>query len=444
MPKIQLRHDTAANWTTANPTLLAGEAGIETDTGKFKLGNGTDNWTTLAYAQGDIKDYVAGTGINIDILREALYVDTSTKYFLEQQIINHGAPDVTKDLEIIYRVPYLSSGSSDGLYWSRTTSASDNNNKNNYALFINARNGYASYRIREVNTNYNIVQIPSGGYADIKAKWNAATKVWDLSSKLNTESEFTYKVSIQPDDTVPTSSQLSSTRYQTTNLEDVANLHINYIDETKTAINVIPATSSVIGGVKPDGTTTTVDTNGTITAVTDPGGTIQTQINGLQTGLTSLQTEVTTLSGNVSTITTEFSALDSRVDATESDIEALTTTINQKTDKAQAATSSMPSSRYIDLTLGASPMTYTAIADGWMVFRKQNANNANQFIQLINETTSVATAVTHSGTNFDETVYLPVRKNDQITVEYNAGGALDYLRFVYADGTPTVTGGNNG
>jgi hypothetical protein len=49
---IQLRRGTAAQWVTANPTLAAGEAGFETDTGKFKLGNGTENWATLRYAGG--------------------------------------------------------------------------------------------------------------------------------------------------------------------------------------------------------------------------------------------------------------------------------------------------------------------------------------------------------------------------------------------------------
>lgn len=46
---IQLRKDTAANWTTANPVLAAGEPGVETDTNKVKLGNGTSTWSSLAY-----------------------------------------------------------------------------------------------------------------------------------------------------------------------------------------------------------------------------------------------------------------------------------------------------------------------------------------------------------------------------------------------------------
>jgi hypothetical protein len=43
------RKDTAANWTAANPILLSGEIGYETDTKKFKIGDGTTNWNSLAY-----------------------------------------------------------------------------------------------------------------------------------------------------------------------------------------------------------------------------------------------------------------------------------------------------------------------------------------------------------------------------------------------------------
>jgi hypothetical protein len=47
--RIQLRNDTAANWTEADPVLAAGEFGLETDTDYFKIGNGTSSWTELAY-----------------------------------------------------------------------------------------------------------------------------------------------------------------------------------------------------------------------------------------------------------------------------------------------------------------------------------------------------------------------------------------------------------
>jgi hypothetical protein len=46
---IQFRRDTAANWTSTNPTLAAGELGYETDTKKFKIGNGSTAWNSLTY-----------------------------------------------------------------------------------------------------------------------------------------------------------------------------------------------------------------------------------------------------------------------------------------------------------------------------------------------------------------------------------------------------------
>ena len=50
--RLQQRRDTAANWTSNNPTLATGEIGFETDTKKFKIGDGSTAWTSLAYAFG--------------------------------------------------------------------------------------------------------------------------------------------------------------------------------------------------------------------------------------------------------------------------------------------------------------------------------------------------------------------------------------------------------
>lgn len=50
--QILLRRDTATNWTSTNPVLSSGEMGFETDTGKFKIGNGSTAWAALAYSAG--------------------------------------------------------------------------------------------------------------------------------------------------------------------------------------------------------------------------------------------------------------------------------------------------------------------------------------------------------------------------------------------------------
>lgn len=57
--RIKLRRDTAANWAADNPTLSAGELGFETDTRRFKLGDGSSAYNDLDY--------------------EVLYVPSSTK-----------------------------------------------------------------------------------------------------------------------------------------------------------------------------------------------------------------------------------------------------------------------------------------------------------------------------------------------------------------------------
>ena len=76
--RIRFRRDTAANWTSNNPTLTTGELGYETDTGKFKIGNNTNAWTALAYSitaelsegnLNDLKDVTITSAANGDFLR---------------------------------------------------------------------------------------------------------------------------------------------------------------------------------------------------------------------------------------------------------------------------------------------------------------------------------------------------------------------------------------
>lgn len=47
---IQIRRDTAANWTAANPTLADGELGVESGTKRVKVGDGVTAWNSLGYA----------------------------------------------------------------------------------------------------------------------------------------------------------------------------------------------------------------------------------------------------------------------------------------------------------------------------------------------------------------------------------------------------------
>ena len=60
---IQFRRGAAQTWNTVNPVLSAGEPGYETDSGKFKLGDGTKTWTQLSYAS-DATDLTGGGEID--------------------------------------------------------------------------------------------------------------------------------------------------------------------------------------------------------------------------------------------------------------------------------------------------------------------------------------------------------------------------------------------
>jgi hypothetical protein len=75
--RIQLKRATASQWTSANTVLFAGEIGYETDTNKFKIGDGTTAWTSLSYFNGnlsgsnlnDLLDVTITSAANGDFLR---------------------------------------------------------------------------------------------------------------------------------------------------------------------------------------------------------------------------------------------------------------------------------------------------------------------------------------------------------------------------------------
>ena len=72
--RIVMRNDTAENWTTKNLVLLKGEFGVETDTNKFKIGDGNKAWADLDYAGADeaaIENIIAQN-------RDSLYKYTRT------------------------------------------------------------------------------------------------------------------------------------------------------------------------------------------------------------------------------------------------------------------------------------------------------------------------------------------------------------------------------
>ena len=71
--RLQLRRGTAADWTSVNPVLAAGEMGVETDTRKVKVGDGATSWSGLDYIASDSP---AISEIAQDAINEALVAGT--------------------------------------------------------------------------------------------------------------------------------------------------------------------------------------------------------------------------------------------------------------------------------------------------------------------------------------------------------------------------------
>lgn len=106
--KIQIRNDTKNNWTTQNPVLLKGEMGVETDTRKFKFGDGVSDWKTLEYASatGAIIMNKAPTPTDSGYDVGAMWIDTAANkaYLLFNNTANQAVweqvvtPDDLSDL----------------------------------------------------------------------------------------------------------------------------------------------------------------------------------------------------------------------------------------------------------------------------------------------------------------------------------------------------------
>jgi len=69
---ITFRPDTVANWTLYDPVLSLGEGGFETDTIKWKIGDGSTVWSGLPY-EATTSDVVTNT---TNIADNVIAIDT--------------------------------------------------------------------------------------------------------------------------------------------------------------------------------------------------------------------------------------------------------------------------------------------------------------------------------------------------------------------------------
>lgn len=106
-------------------------------------------------------------------------------------------------------------------------------------------------------------------------------------------------------------------------------------------------------------------------------------------------------------------------------------------DKSIVSGWSMPSDRYVDLTLGTSGTTYTAPANGWFYIDKYaGANNAYIDFDVNSKDGNLKYKNTSCVplSNYVDRLLVPVVKGDVLTCKYSASGTTNYFRFIYAEG----------
>lgn len=172
--QIKLRRGTAAQWTESNPTLAAGEAGFETDTNQLKIGNGTDNWSTLDYISSDLTPYLLSSTAS------TIYAPLNDPIFTD---------DITVSGTIVLNEgPYqINFGSSSPAYISsfegmgtELNVVSDDN------VTISATNGinsvYGNLLLLNSNTNV-VISGTTGEYINSSASANQIATIGDVATK---------------------------------------------------------------------------------------------------------------------------------------------------------------------------------------------------------------------------------------------------------------------
>lgn len=115
----------------------------------------------------------------------------------------------------------------------------------------------------------------------------------------------------------------------------------------------------------------------------------------------------------------------------------LSNAVPAKSFTSQSAGWAMPSDSYVDLTLGASGSTYTAPANGW-IFLAKSSGAARQYVSVGIKDASGQSVIEDynlvSSTTQNLTILFPISKGATYVIGYNATGATNFFRFIYAQG----------
>lgn len=396
MTTIKFRRDTSTNWTSVNPIPAQGEPCYETDTGKLKIGNGSDNYVTLPYVSdgggsaGDLPIATATTlggvkiGENLSITEDGTLSAT-------------GGSAGTTDYTQLENKPQINSVELTG-------------NKTLNDLGIQAKGNYQ----------------PAGDYATTA---DIPTKTSELTNDSGFLTEAPIPTNMVTTDTDQTISG-SKTFTQGITATDIT------CGDTLTASNIRTTANGTIKLAHPMN-----NASGLITFSNDYGQlSISSSLGGNNNLLGVVRgTAYALINGD--NITTRDKDGNERIYINTQNIDTTymkwdSTNKKLKVDTAAVAGLAMPSKTKIDLTLGASGTTYTAPTSGWVAIQGTLTAN-NGWVALV--TTTLGTWLQQPTNGYNLANYIPIHKDDILSVHYENVTPV-YFHFAYAVGAvPTNT-----
>ena len=162
MATIKWRRDTASNWSSVNPILAQGEAGLETDTDKAKIGDGVKTWSELSYfiVPSDSKvDKVTSTD-NAIVVFDGVEGDVKDSTTLIDNVLDKSVGGVVNGIDITGTEQVI-----DGTFdigtsnWTPINATLSLENGRMRVLSDGIENGYARYSLslpNGVSTNFKI------------------------------------------------------------------------------------------------------------------------------------------------------------------------------------------------------------------------------------------------------------------------------------------------
>lgn len=178
------RRDTAANWTAEDPTLLAGEIGLESDTGYWKVGDGATAWTSLAY--------VSGLGAEIPVDRLA---DGAARQLLQTDAAGTGV-EWTSNVDVPGTLDVTGAGTFDG----NVTIAGDltvngtTTTINTQDLLVEDKNIIIGNVTSPTDVTADGGGITLKGSTDKTINWLDATDAWTFSEHVSIASGKEYRI----------------------------------------------------------------------------------------------------------------------------------------------------------------------------------------------------------------------------------------------------------